>query len=380
MNENKSLTLNGLNLQNFLFLLLSFGMMGVSLYLTNHYFQTMFPDGLAQSSSLCDISDYFSCDKTTRSIFGTILGVPTSFFGVLLGLMGMITSLTNSAAIERNTKLFFIVNALGCLFLLGYSLISLGSLCPMCTAYYVFSFAALALLLKYSKLGNRFEPQVFVPFSVAMLILSGIIGYQVSSKSEKNVQLTNSYIKQFEALKDYGDPTIESPFKLHAATEKFADAPIRISVFSDFQCPYCQKVGEQMIPIIAEFKENINIQYMFYPLDKSCNEKMEGSMHAYACQAAYLAACDKDKFVAVHDYIFENQSSISAENLKLWEEKFELSGCFDNEVNKAHIQQTMKTGAQFGLRSTPTIIINGKKIEGLIPTIHLREILKTLIK
>ena len=380
MNENKSLTLNGLNLQNFLFLLLSFGMMGVSLYLTNHYFQTMFPDGLAQSSSLCDISDYFSCDKTTRSIFGTILGVPTSFFGVLLGLMGMITSLTNSAAIERNTKLFFIVNALGCLFLLGYSLISLGSLCPMCTAYYVFSFAALALLLKHSKLGNRFEPQVFVPFSVAMLILSGIIGYQVSSKSEKNVQLTNSYIKQFEALKDYGDPTIESPFKLHAATEKFADAPIRISVFSDFQCPYCQKVGEQMIPIIAEFKENINIQYMFYPLDKSCNEKMEGSMHAYACQAAYLAACDKDKFVAAHDYIFENQSSISAENLKLWEEKFELSGCFDNEVNKAHIQQTMKTGAQFGLRSTPTIIINGKKIEGLIPTIHLREILKTLIK
>jgi protein-disulfide isomerase len=164
-------------------------------------------------------------------------------------------------------------------------------------------------------------------------------------------------------------------------TQNFKDAPIRISVFSDFQCPYCQAVADQMPELIKEFGSKINIQYMFYPLDASCNSKMKGGMHPYACQAAYLAACDTEKFSKIHDYIFEKQSEINYENIKKWTKKFGLTeNCLENKNVQDQIQQTLNAGDQFNLKSTPTIIINGKKLEGMIPTVHLKAILRSLIK
>ena len=88
----------------------------------------------------------------------------------------------------------------------------------------------------------------------------------------------------------------------------------------------------------------------------------------------------KKKFKEVHDYLFANQESISFEKLKEWQTKFELSGCFENESIQDYVQQTLNAGEQFSLKSTPTIIVNGKKLEGLIPYEHMKGILQSLTK
>jgi protein-disulfide isomerase len=93
-----------------------------------------------------------------------------------------------------------------------------------------------------------------------------------------------------------------------------------------------------------------------------------------------LAACAPTQFAKIHDHIFERQSELSNENLKKWENKFGLKDCFESEKIQEEIQKSMRVGEQYNLKSTPTIIINGRKIEGSIPTIHLRAILKSLIK
>jgi len=381
MQNQTTLTTNGMTPKNFLFLFFSVLMIFVGLYLNNHYMQTMYPEGIQNSSSLCDISSFFNCDTTTKSMFGNIMGVPTSLFGVILGLLGLITSIGGNKKLEDTTRFVFLINAVICLALFIYSLAALGSLCPMCTLYYVLSFASLFLLIK-----NTSAPLINIDVKVSLIVLAFIIlpsfvakSYLQGKEEKKNV-LTKSYIEQFHQLKTYGDPAIESPFKLNKATEKFSDAPIRISIFSDFQCPYCKSVAEQMLPIIEEFKDKINVQYMFYPLDSSCNQKMEGSMHPYACQAAFLAACDEAKFEKIHDHIFANQEKINVENLKKWEADFGLSGCFENSKNFDVVQQTMSSGLQYELRSTPTIIVNGKKLEGLIPSVHFKGILNSLLK
>src|SRR5690606_33581738 len=103
--------------------------------------------------------------------------------------------------------------------------------------------------------------------------------------------------QQFETLKDMGTPSYESPYKIHMATENFADAPVRISVFSDFQCPFCKLVSEQIPDLARGYEDKVNIQYLFYPLDNACNPELKREMHRFACKAAYLAACDKEKFV-----------------------------------------------------------------------------------
>jgi uncharacterized membrane protein len=315
MNENKNLTLKGLVIPNFLFLLVSFGMVLVSVYLTQHYFDLKFPQGLKGASTLCNISDFWGCDKATLSIFGNIFGVPTSIFGIIMGVFGIITAFVGKEAFERTAKFIFALNFLGCIVLFLFSLISLGSLCPMCTAYYVLSAIAFFMLHKLSDLSYSPEVGIVGLFAVLMIVPLVGTGLYIGNKEAKTSALSQQYIKQFNLLKDYGDPTVESPFKIHMSTESFSDAPIRVTIFSDFQCPYCKAVSDQIPALVKALGDKINIQYMFYPLDMACNTNMKSRGHASACHAAYISACDKEKFVEVHDYIFEHQNEISTANL-----------------------------------------------------------------
>lgn len=381
MSEKKALTTNGLVLPNFGFMIINLGMIMVSAYLTQHYMQTHFPEGLKGAMSFCNVSQFWNCDVATLSPLGNIAGIPTSLFGLLVGVMGLAAAILGKESLEQTVKTIFAVNLIGCLILFLYSLIALNGLCPMCTVYYVLSFAASFMLHKFSSVSYGIDPKVFG--SIAALCLIPIIGmsFHIGGKEKKKSALAGLYIKQFNDLKDYGDPVTESPYKLHQATEKFSEGKIRISIFSDFQCPYCQKAAEQGESIIEDFKDSVNIQYFFYPLDSSCNTQMKGgSPHPFACMAAYLAACDKEKFPEIHDYIFANQSAINFDSLKEWQKKFGLEGCLDKKELQDVVQQTLNAGEQFNIRSTPTIIVNGKKLEGLIPYQHLKGILESLIK
>ena len=272
----KSLTLNGLLIPNFIFLLLSLGMFLVSAYMTQHYLQTHFPSELDKVSSFCNINDFWSCDVATLSPLGNINGIPTSLFGLIVGLIGLMTAILGKKSLEETAKPLFLVNFLGCLGLLSYSLIALKGLCPWCTVYYILSGLAYFMLHKFSDLDYRIDAKVSgVMASLALIPLVGM-SFHIGSKEKEKVQQANAYIQSFKTLQDYGDPTTESPYKIHMATEDFSSGKIRISIFSDFQCPYCQKAADQVQEILADFKEQVNIQYFFYPLDSTCNEKMKG--------------------------------------------------------------------------------------------------------
>jgi len=376
----KNLTLNGLSTQNLINIIISLGMIFVGIYLTSHFYEAYFPSGISSASdSLCSGTGFWGCNKATTSALGHIFYVPTSFFGIVIGLIGIIGAIFPSDKMESNNKLIMYVNAFGCVVLLLYSLIGLGGLCQFCTLYYLLSFAAAFLYFKYSELPAVPSP-LFSGIFALIIILPGLyMNSYFKGKQDNQTSLSVQYINQFNGLQDLGDPVFESPYKINVATENFSDAPVRISVFSDFQCPFCASVSKQIPELVKGYENKINIQYYFYPLDMNCNPKVKRSMHEFACKAAYLAACDKEKFSEVHDYIFEHQEELSNENIEAWAKKFEVNNCFDNADLKDVVQRTMNAGDQFNLKSTPTIIINGRKIEGSIPTVHLRSIIQSLI-
>lgn len=106
---------------------------------------------------------------------------------------------------------------------------------------------------------------------------------------------------------------------------------------------------------------------MFYPLDSKCNSNVKGRFHDHACDAAALAACDPSKFAEIHDEIFANQSKFSSGVLNELAKKYGLTGCIENQENINKVIMAINQGTKFNLKSTPTIIVNGKKIEGTIP-------------
>ncbi len=138
-NEEKGLTTNGMTGPHTLLIILSMMIIGVSVYLTKHYYDLNFNMSL-EKGHLCDINSFWTCDKASKSAASKFFNVPTSVFGLIVGLVLMLGSVVGHKAMEKTTKSVLAINALFCTLLFFYSLFILKSLCPMCTLYYVLSF------------------------------------------------------------------------------------------------------------------------------------------------------------------------------------------------------------------------------------------------
>lgn len=378
--DRKGLTLNGLTTMHMLHIFNALAMIVVGVYLTIHYYDTLFPTTLGQGSSLCDISSFWNCDSATHSPFAAIAGVPIAFLGLLNGVMLLASSIFPSPAFEKTCSAVSKYNALGTILLMLYSLIALGGLCPVCSIYYLLSWVSAFLFFKYGE--NSWVPDLKITgiFAALLVVSGGAIASYTNGRQEKQSKVAVAVIEQYKALADYGDPEMESPFSLHKATEKFADAPLRVSIFSDFQCPFCKVVSDQMSALVRRYGDKLNIQYFFYPLDSNCNPSVKSQMHPFACRAAMLSACDPAKFHKVHDEIFENQAALNLDLLSTIAMDNDLKECFDSQSTRDAVLASMNAATKFNLRSTPTIIINGKKIEGSIPNPQFFAIFDELLK
>lgn len=378
MKESKSLNNNPSILLHTLLVGCALTMFAVSLYLTKHYFDIKFPTDLAAASA-CNINQYFNCDAATHSHASNIFGVPISLFGLLFGAYLILSYLFKTDEVEGTNSFLSIVNAVGCLVLLTYSLFGLKSICPFCSIYYLSSFGVAYIYYKYSSL-RRPSFKVLVVYAVLAAIPT--ISLAMISKDKSKVQngLKESLIKQYESLENLGNPKIDSPYRLLSSSEKFTDAPVQISLFSDFQCPACKALGEQLHPLLARYKGKLNIQYFFYPLDMTCNSKMTSVMHAYACQAAYLASCLPQKFLEIHDQIFANQENLSTEWLQNLAKENDVLECMNTNETVDKVKSLVEVGNQFDVHSTPTMILNGVKIEGVLPTSQLQMLIDELIE
>lgn len=378
MNTKKNLTLNGLSIPNTLNLFINIAMLGVSIYLTNHFFNAYFPTTF-DDSSLCNLNNFWSCDHASLSSAGKIFNVPTSFFGTLIGLFGIIATIFPSEAMERNQKFFILLNAIGCLILLFYSLFVLGGLCPFCTLYYLLSFASLFIFIKYSD--EKFMPSIIPMASLGVVAIIGgfFFSNHFTTKLSQKDELAKQYVMRFKELKVTSDPATPSPFILHKAYENFSDAPLRVSVFSDFQCPFCKYASKAIDEAISKFKDKLNVQYFYFPLDSSCNHNVKQGMHPYACKASYLASCDKNRFKEVHDLLFKRQSELSFEILDNMEKELGLQNCYNNEDIKKEVLDSIAIGDTFNINSTPVMVINGRKITAALDAVNLIAILQSIL-
>lgn len=349
-------------------------MVGISLYLTNHYFGVKYPTGL-ESGSLCNFNSFFNCDKTTLSPLGNILLVPTSIFGVIIGGLVLLGLILKNEEYERTIYFTLIVNMIGCVVLFLYSLVALGGLCPMCTAYYV---ASGAMLFMFYKKSSDFKPNfgVLAIFLVLTLVVGYFVRANIQAKDTAKSSIATSLIDQYYKMPNLGSPNPASEFQIAKADA----APIKMAVFSDFQCPACKMLSEQTKKLAELYKGKIQIDYYFYPLDVNCNPNMERPLHDLACRAAYVAACVGPKFDTVHDEIFENQDRITSEFLNGIAKREGVEACVNDPKTKEKVVALINAAAPFNVRSTPTYLINGVKIEGVLPIDQVQIILDEILK
>ncbi len=363
------LTLRGITTTHALLVLTYLLILAVNMYLVKHYFEANFPMGLLETSSICNLNKFWNCDKATFSVFSNIAHVPISFISLLGTVLLLIGSIFPSENLEKTNKFLSLVNIIGCTFLFLVSIFFLGGLCPLCTAYYILSAFVFFLFYKHGLPGFQPSAKILSLYAVVIIAGSVIIHFYYKSLQKEQLQIGKALIEQFQSLPAVGNPAnVTKRFWLSKSDENFDNAKIQISVFSDLQCPACQRFAEQVPMLKKRYGNKINIQYFFYPLDQACNPNMKSAMHMYACQAAYLASCvPDDKFEDLHDYIFANQGKIDIEWLNDLAKKHNVFECMNSQAAKDTVTATIKAGDFYNLQSTPTIIVNGKKLEGAMP-------------
>jgi protein-disulfide isomerase len=167
------------------------------------------------------------------------------------------------------------------------------------------------------------------------------------------------------------------------------DAPIRIEVFSDFECPSCRELYlDVMRRVLVDYsgQNKVCLIYHEYPL----------KIHRYSREAARYAEAvsrlGKEKLLMVYDVLFMDQAQWSADGRVEASVAKALSRAELQTVKKflqepsidAAIEKEVKLGENRQIRSTPTwfIYARGKdqKVEGRITYISLKQFIDSALK
>lgn len=140
---------------------------------------------------------------------------------------------------------------------------------------------------------------------------------------------------------------------------------ITVVEYSEFQCPYCAKVVDDVTQIMKEYQGKIRWIVRDFPLD----------FHDRAIPASIAAGCagEQGKFWHMYYKLFENQRKLSdsdfvkyAKGLGIYNAKFK--DCQANADGQlARIDRSMASAKKLEVSGTPGFFINGKRFSGVIP-------------
>lgn len=149
-----------------------------------------------------------------------------------------------------------------------------------------------------------------------------------------------------------------------------------VLIFSDFECPACARFAsffEKNIPQM--FDHRLRVMYRHYPLDQACNQGSVKTVHPYACATAYLAEAARtlggdSAFWKAHDFLFEHQSETAAGTMSAMRlaegiglDAAALESAATPASAMARITRDLEQVRACGLRATPGIYVEGRKIE-----------------
>ena len=142
------------------------------------------------------------------------------------------------------------------------------------------------------------------------------------------------------------------------------NAAVTLEIYGDFQCPSCAVVSQGIDELQKQHEGNMRVVFREFPLD----------MHKHAMEAALAAEASavQGKFWEMHDKLYQNQS--------VWSEATTVGFLFDSYAEsigldvarfradrnapdvRLRVREDMKTGDSRGIKSTPTVFVNGMQL------------------
>lgn len=137
------------------------------------------------------------------------------------------------------------------------------------------------------------------------------------------------------------------------------DAPVEITVFSEFQCPYCAKLAPLLDEVREAYPESVKVVFKNYPL--------RSHRYSATAAAAALAAERQDAFWPFHDRLFEQKAQLNPNTVMEISRELGLDlqklqrDMRDPEIAN-RIRQDIADAQKAGVKGAPSVFINGRRL------------------
>ena len=162
------------------------------------------------------------------------------------------------------------------------------------------------------------------------------------------------------------------------------DAKVTIVNYDDFECPFCSRMHSTLMSeILPQYGDKIRIIYKDYPLP----------MHPWAVHAANDANClakeSGKSYWEFADYVHANQHTISGAQKDVQQafgeldritldigkkngaDTIRLQACVKAQADSA-VKSSVAEADSVGVNATPTMFVNGERLEGAMDTDQVR--------
>lgn len=169
-------------------------------------------------------------------------------------------------------------------------------------------------------------------------------------------------------------------------TKGSPEAPVEVVEYTDFECPYCAQFGVLQLPDIERrLIETGRVRWRFrdFPLR---------NVHEYAMLAARAGHCaaEQDGFWPMHDELLRNQRAWAgrrnADDLfadyarAIGLDVAQFRECLSSTRYDDRILAGLAEGQQRGVSGTPTIFVNGRRLEQVPTADRLVQIVDSLTR
>src|SRR5215210_8361477 len=171
----------------------------------------------------------------------------------------------------------------------------------------------------------------------------------------------------------------------HGYVKGSSDAPVEITEFADYQCPFCQTFATLQMPTIEDRlikAGRLRWRYRDFPLQQ----------HQFARLAAHSAACadEQGKYWDQHERIYQGQQEWAASSsaAPIFRKYAQAAGldvgrydsCMKSGKYAGRIQADYNSGVDLGVSSTPTLLVNGRLHRGRFDSDAITKLVDSLTR
>ena len=207
-----------------------------------------------------------------------------------------------------------------------------------------------------------------------LAIVSGLIAAAVIFSPEpKSSKVTVNQIKAPVTATEHG-------LRLGKET-----APTQVVVYEDFQCPYCREFENASRSFFHEAAEQGKLSVEYRPLNLPGLDPY--SIDSINAWWAIVKHGTPKQALQMHDVLFEKQPYETAtdkptsSDIKGWAKKLGVGQAALDAMkspDKSLVEAANQTAEDAGVTGTPTVFLNGTKIEGASPQQMVEKIQQTV--